>query len=108
MDSIENLVDETANIAVIDSKGRRRPGGSQKRNPDAATAQTIGCGAPKRKLDWRNVWNEGTDAVMDIPVGGVCEVLYGYDDNNSRDEPHQFPAAYRRSSPFSRNWGDMH
>jgi phosphatidylinositol glycan class P protein len=23
------------------------------------------------------LWNEGTDAVMDIPIGGVCEILYG-------------------------------
>ncbi|KEF54704.1 uncharacterized protein A1O9_09146 [Exophiala aquamarina CBS 119918] len=29
--------------------------------------------------NWRLVWNEGTDAVMDIPIGGVCEVLYGGD-----------------------------
>jgi PIG-P len=29
------------------------------------------------KIQWRNLWNEGTDAVMDIPIGGVCEVLYG-------------------------------
>lgn len=28
-------------------------------------------------LTWRQVWNEGTDAVMDVPLGGVCEVLYG-------------------------------
>jgi len=28
-------------------------------------------------LSWRQVWNEGTDAVMDVPIGGVCEVLYG-------------------------------
>ncbi|KAJ9617268.1 hypothetical protein H2200_000989 [Cladophialophora chaetospira] len=27
--------------------------------------------------NWKLVWNEGTDAVMDIPIGGVCEVLYG-------------------------------
>jgi hypothetical protein len=23
------------------------------------------------------LWNEGTDAVMDVPIGGVCEILYG-------------------------------
>lgn len=28
-------------------------------------------------LSWRQIWNEGTDAVMDVPIGGVCEVLYG-------------------------------
>ena len=78
MNSIENIVDDAANIAVIDSRGRRRPGGSEKMNPDAVTALTIG--SQKRKLEWSNLWNEGTDAVMDIPVGGVCEVLYGYED----------------------------
>lgn len=29
------------------------------------------------RLDWRACWNEGTDAVMDVPLAGVCEVLYG-------------------------------
>jgi hypothetical protein len=28
-------------------------------------------------LTWAQIWNEGTDAVMDVPIGGVCEVLYG-------------------------------
>jgi hypothetical protein len=28
-------------------------------------------------MNWRQMWNEGTDAVMDVPIGGVCEVLYG-------------------------------
>ena len=23
------------------------------------------------------MWGEGTDAVMDVPLAGVCEVLYG-------------------------------
>ncbi|KAK2732653.1 hypothetical protein FQN55_004034 [Onygenales sp. PD_40] len=78
MSSIENIVDDAANIAVIDSKGRRRPGGSEKMNPNAATAQTMG--SQKRKLEWKYIWNEGTDAVMDIPVGGVCQVLYGTED----------------------------
>ncbi|KAL1957116.1 hypothetical protein VTO42DRAFT_6374 [Malbranchea cinnamomea] len=90
MNSIENLVDEAANIAVIDSKGRRRPGGSAKMNPDAATALTMGGSGgggasawQRKRLDWREVWNEGTDAVMDIPIGGVCEVLYGCEDDSS-------------------------
>ncbi|PGG98906.1 phosphatidylinositol glycan, class P [Blastomyces parvus] len=69
MNSIENIVDEVANVAVIDSKGRRRPGGSEKMNPNAATAQIMG--PQKRRLEWKYIWNEGTDAVMDIPVGGA-------------------------------------
>lgn len=28
-------------------------------------------------LTWSQIWNEGTDAVLDVPLGGVCEVLYG-------------------------------
>lgn len=27
--------------------------------------------------NWKLIWNESTDAVMDVPIGGVCEVLYG-------------------------------
>lgn len=34
--------------------------------------------------DWKALWGRGTDAVMDIPVGGVCEVLYG--DGREREE----------------------
>lgn len=75
MNSIENIVDEVANVAVVDSKGRRRPGGSTMMKSSATSYQIT---APhNRKVNWREVWNEGTDAVMDIPVGGVCEILYG-------------------------------
>ncbi|EEH17442.1 hypothetical protein PABG_00005 [Paracoccidioides brasiliensis Pb03] len=96
MSSIENIVDDVANIAVIDSKGRRRPGGSEKMNPHAATAQTMG--SQKRKLEWKYIWSEGTDAVMDIPVGGVCEVLYGSEELNDH-EAERFNAAYPSTIP---------
>lgn len=46
--------------------------GQQKR--DAANAA-----APLEDLDWKTLWNYGTDAVMDVPIGGVCEILYGRD-----------------------------
>ncbi|EHY55321.1 hypothetical protein HRR83_008767 [Exophiala dermatitidis] len=39
-----------------------------------------GGGGPNMVMpnwNWKLVWNEGTDAVMDVPIGGVCEVLYG-------------------------------
>ncbi|OAX78686.1 hypothetical protein ACJ72_07004 [Emergomyces africanus] len=96
MSSIENIVDGAANIAVIDSKGRRRPGGSEKMNPNAATAQTMGV--QKRKLEWKYIWNEGTDGVMDIPVGGVCEVLYGPEEAREHS-PEQFDAYLRGGIP---------
>lgn len=48
-------------------------------------ANTAGSGGDTTRFSrveipsWRHVWNEGTDAVMDIPIGGVCEVLYSGD-----------------------------
>lgn len=75
MNSIENIVDDAANIAVIDGRGRRRPGGSEKMKPGATTSHIMG--SQNRKINWTDIWSEGTDAVMDVPVGGVCEVLYG-------------------------------
>jgi phosphatidylinositol glycan class P protein len=75
MNSIENIVDEVANVAVIDGKGRRRPGGAAKMKPGATSYQIMG--PQNRKVNWKEIWSEGTDAVMDVPVGGVCEVLYG-------------------------------
>ncbi|KAI5300966.1 hypothetical protein KEM55_003617 [Ascosphaera atra] len=93
MNSIENLVDDASNIAVIDSKGRRRPGGSAKVNPGSVTWVTMGQGQGQgtggvkgKKVEWENIWSEGTDAVMDIPIGGVCEVLYGGDAEDSEEE----------------------
>lgn len=105
--SIENIVDSAANVAVIDGKGRRRPGGSENMNSAAVTTVTmqpgggvgsgggaggggsgggtgsqntgmgVSLGVGRQEWEWRDVWSQGTDAVMDVPVGGVCEVLYG-------------------------------
>ncbi|KAI2468720.1 PIG-P-domain-containing protein [Annulohypoxylon bovei var. microspora] len=75
MTSLETIVDEAAKVATIDSKGRIRPGESKK--PIAEDKA--------RQLDWKNIWNEGTDAVMDVPLAGVCEVLYG-DLEDSEDD----------------------
>lgn len=91
MSSIRNIVDEAANVAVLDSKGgiqRKKAGGggaggqrggekeggaAARRAGRADASSEIG----RRKVDWRTAWSEGTDAVMDVPVGGVCEILYG-------------------------------
>ena len=90
MNSIENMVDEVANVAIIDGKGRRRPGGSAKMKHGATSFQAMG--PQNRKVNWREIWSEGTDAVMDIPVGGVCEVLYGQerDDDEVGDQSSGF------------------
>lgn len=94
MNSIENIVDEVANVSVIDGKGRRRPGGSAKMKPGAASYQIMG--PQKRKVDWKHIWSEGTDAVMDVPVGGVCEVLYGQEkDEDDLGESSSEPTSRR-------------
>ena len=69
MSSIENIVDEAANIAVLDSMGVIKSKNSQ----DTRMVEFHDA----KGLKWANLWNEGTDAVMDVPVGGVCEILYG-------------------------------
>ena len=71
MSSIENMVDDAANVAVIDGKGRIKSKHSKAHGVSFRTFSSEG--------DWRNAWNEGTDAVMDVPLGGVCEILYGDD-----------------------------
>ncbi|RDL33929.1 Uncharacterized protein BP5553_08297 [Venustampulla echinocandica] len=66
LSSIETIIDSAANIATLD--GRVKKGShSNKRRERVDHALK----------DWRTVWSHGTDAVMDVPLGGVCEVLYG-------------------------------
>ena len=123
MQSVECMVDEAANVAILDEKGRVRRGGSKKLLRDyeeerqrkereretgswgrsgrkgkgrkssggdvVGSTSTYGSGSNHidgypyaisqvpANLSWRHTWNEGTDAVMDVPIGGVCEVLYG-------------------------------
>ncbi|KOS19593.1 Meiotically up-regulated protein [Escovopsis weberi] len=73
MSSVETIVDGAGRLAVIDGKGRLRGVGGA----------GAGAGKRERRIDkdgtvrWREIWNEGTDAVLDIPLAGVCEVLYG-------------------------------
>lgn len=92
---IEGLVDEAASIAVVDETGKIiRENTSSWRSASPAASQVRKVKAGKKgghsrqsslsrvqtlnqNLDWKSLWNEGTDAVMDIPLGGVCEILYG-------------------------------
>ncbi|KAI0872645.1 PIG-P-domain-containing protein [Hypoxylon argillaceum] len=70
--AIETIVDEAAKIATVDGKGRIRvkeaSAGGERRQMTEETA---------RQLNWKGIWNRGTDAVMDVPLAGVCEVIYG-------------------------------
>ena len=70
MSSVQNIVDEAAHVAVLDSKGKIQRKATQSRAMQ-------GGHQSMSNVDWTSAWSEGTDAVMDIPIGGVCEVLYG-------------------------------
>ncbi|KAI4663376.1 uncharacterized protein J4E78_003788 [Alternaria triticimaculans] len=96
LSSCENLVDECAQIAVVD-----RMTGQIARDPVLVTDKlhdknkekgTRASAPPSRRssfsayqfsaqdeVDWKGFWSTGTDAVMDVPIGGVCEILYGRD-----------------------------
>jgi phosphatidylinositol glycan class P protein len=89
MQSIENLVDEASQVAIVDKDGKvirpkklSRFQGSSKvgrqhmRQSSGAGRNPYGPLGGK-DVNWRNIWDEGTDAVLDIPIGGVCEILYG-------------------------------
>jgi hypothetical protein len=92
LESVECIVDDAANIALLDSKGRVKKGGSKRSSGSFGKAGgtaamgnaaqggmgTWGMNRTKaERMNWRQMWNEGTDAVMDVPIGGVCEILYG-------------------------------
>lgn len=82
MTSIETIIDDAANIATVDGRWRLRDGqGVRRRERDRAGAGRVGV------AEWQGIWSQGTDAVMDVPLGGVCEVLYGggRDDTDGED-----------------------
>ena len=65
-------MDDAANIAVIGADGKIM----RKRRGESQNIVQFG-GGHKNDRDWKALWSEGTDAVMDVPIGGVCEILYG-------------------------------
>jgi phosphatidylinositol glycan class P protein len=88
---VECLVDECAQVAVVDRRTggivkesllftdklheKDKEKGTRARNGiDDFEAYRFGAG---EEVDWKDFWSTGTDAVMDVPIGGVCEILYG-------------------------------
>lgn len=96
MNSCENLVDECAQIAVVDRKSgklvrdtvlvtdRLREKDKEKGSRASALSRSSSLStyqfSASEIVDWSGFWNMGTDAVMDVPIGGVCELLYGSED----------------------------
>jgi len=82
--SLETVVDEAANIAAVDGRGRlRKDGGRRRRERDS---RARGRETAAAAADWKHVWSEGTDAVMDVPLAGVCEILYGTKEGEEGEE----------------------
>ncbi|KAK3063352.1 hypothetical protein LTS18_001027 [Coniosporium uncinatum] len=91
------LVDEAAQVAVIGGDGKivrqgrqgvgvKEKGKGKWRHGRRDEADGVAAmGLYGMDVDWRGLWSEGTDAVMDVPIGGVCEVLYG-DGRGSAEE----------------------
>ena len=106
VESAEAMVDECALVAVLDAagrivkrreraplsgawpggktggdaaarKGKRRVGHRRHDSRESRKERERDFGLLGKDLDWRALWSEGTDAVMDVPIGGVCEILYG-------------------------------
>ncbi|KAI9669229.1 MAG: hypothetical protein M1817_004724 [Caeruleum heppii] len=79
MSSIENIVDEAANIAAPNHRGRvQKPGGARRHAGRSGGHSRRSSGVTEGLPDnWRAIWDRGTDAVMDVPIAGVCELLYG-------------------------------
>jgi phosphatidylinositol glycan class P protein len=80
--SIETIIDEVADVAVINETGElgnRVKKGRRKK------------GRAKNGIrEWQETWSQATDAVMDVPLGGVCEVLYG-SGRETEDSSEEFP-----------------
>lgn len=107
--SLETIVDDAGKVAVVDGRGRivvseeRRRNLEREREREGMRAKGAGGAAGRhhqrkqsgnghgafgrdREVDWRECWNEGTDAVMDVPLAGVCEILYGSARVDEQDE----------------------
>ncbi|KAH7342334.1 PIG-P-domain-containing protein [Rhexocercosporidium sp. MPI-PUGE-AT-0058] len=77
LSSIETIIDDAANVATIDGKGRQAASNVSKEKERGRERRERSERGERTIKDWRTLWSQGTDAVMDVPLGGVCEVLYG-------------------------------
>lgn len=75
LSSIENIIDDAANVASLENM-RNVKNRKMKIGPFLSQKGTHSELEPE-SLDWKTLWSGGTDAVMDVPIGGVCEILYG-------------------------------
>ncbi len=83
MERVETIIDEAANVGVIErgvlrgSRGGVAVIGREKEKERDKWRRERERDKERGVKDWKDIWSQGTDAVMDVPLGGVCEVLYG-------------------------------
>jgi phosphatidylinositol glycan class P protein len=78
MTSVENLVDRCGTVAVVDMMEKKAQ--AEKDNKTNNIKNTNHDNHQRQasdEKDWKSLWSTGTDAVLDVPIGGVCEILYG-------------------------------
>lgn len=116
MKEVGCLIDDAACIAVVDAEGKivrgdrswvsaesanKRDQSTNRQSTHSTNRQNraekrtasnkyMERAAEVKQLDWRTLWNEYTDAVLDVPIGGVCEVLYSRhgDEGDVSDDEH--------------------
>jgi phosphatidylinositol glycan class P protein len=79
LSALESVVDVGGMVAAFtegEGEGGEVKGAApgSERWEDMVKGQNAG-----QTVDWKRLWGRGTDAVLDVPIGGVCEVLYGED-----------------------------
>lgn len=101
MQSIENMVDEASQVAIVDNNGKiirpkkqsrfQMSGKGKKHHDRNHSGQSRSPYGPLggKEVDWHHIWDEGTDAVLDIPIGGVNQILYG--DGRALDDDESQP-----------------
>ncbi|KAF2404549.1 PIG-P-domain-containing protein, partial [Trichodelitschia bisporula] len=70
MGSIEGVVDEAAQIAGVEGGVVRREKRKGRERKEVGS-QRIWPVWREEEVDWVGLWNEGTDAVLDVPIGGI-------------------------------------
>lgn len=77
LSSIETIIDDAANVATIDGKGSAERSHGHVGLKEKGRDKREKSEKERSIKDWREIWSVGTDAVMDVPLGAVCEILYG-------------------------------
>ncbi|PQE24844.1 hypothetical protein CJF31_00008131 [Rutstroemia sp. NJR-2017a BVV2] len=85
---VGGVVDGAGMVCGVDGRGVGVGDGKEKgkRDREREREREKGRDLERDVQEWKRVWSKGTDAVMDVPLGGVCEILYGVGRERSESE----------------------